>query len=127
MSRLPSFIATLSLAIAAPLAGAQEQEPPKVVEIGPLAYPPQAQREQLEGTAVIRIRVLESGAAGDVGVVRSSGHTLLDAQALRMAQGARFTPARQQGQPVDAWVTLPIRFELRDALPEPQRAAPLLP
>ena len=119
------ILAGLVLAAAASLAGAQEAAPPKVADIGPLHYPEQARREGAEGVVLVAVRVLESGSAGEVRLARSSGHKLLDAEALRLAQGARYTPAQRAGQPVDTWVQLPIRFELRDEPPAPKASAPV--
>jgi protein TonB len=60
-----------------------------------------------------------------VELARSSGDKLLDAEALRLARDARFTPARRQEGPVAAWVTLPIRFQLveSEARPAPAPAS----
>jgi len=47
-------------------------------------------------------------------ILQSSSHRLLDEAAVPAVRRARFTPARQDDRPVDAWVTVPIRFRLTD-------------
>jgi TonB family protein len=43
-------------------------------------------------------------------VKQSSGHEALDDAALKVAEVMRFTPAMNDGQPVSAWIDLPIVF-----------------
>ena len=102
------------LAITAVAAGAEGTEDPRVLDTRPIMYPQQARRLEQEGTVVLRVHVLETGAAGSVVLQASSGHELLDAEALRFARTARFAPARRDGQSFATWVTLPVRFQLAD-------------
>jgi protein TonB len=56
-------------------------------------YPPSAQRNQYQGTTVIRILVDVSGAVTDAHVEKSSGFTILDDAALRVVKSRwRFPP-----------------------------------
>jgi protein TonB len=128
MSRTHRLLAAAAAsALLACSALAHAAEGAKVLAIGPLAYPPQAQRDGVEGTVLVRVRVLATGAAGDALVARSSGHRLLDAEALRLARAARYAPALEEGVAVDAWAHLPIRFELREDAPAPKPTAPTAP
>jgi protein TonB len=75
-------------------------------------YPPQAREKGQQGTAMLRVRVLPDGKAGEVFVDRSSGHELLDAAAIRTVKGWLFVPATRNGIAVPSWVTVPVRFSL---------------
>ena len=43
-------------------------------------------------------------------IKQTSGHSELDAAALKVAAVMRFTPARNDDQPVAVWIQLPIVF-----------------
>lgn len=75
-------------------------------------YPPTAQRRGEQGTVTLRVLVTREGAAAKVNVEKSSGHSSLDAAAVDAVRGWRFAPARQAGQPVEAWVLVPVVFKL---------------
>lgn len=77
------------------------------------AYPRQAKREGLEGTALLRIWVQASGKPGAVNVQKSSGHELLDSAAKEAVSKWTFVPATQGGVPVGGFVTVPIVFRLQ--------------
>lgn len=76
------------------------------------AYPRTAWRMGIEGTSVLKVRILEDGSIGEVTVAQSAGHASLDQAAVDAVQRWRFEPARRGGHPVALWVTLPIRFRL---------------
>ncbi|GAB3353992.1 energy transducer TonB [Lysobacter tyrosinilyticus] len=96
-------------AIIAPLVGAHleyEAAPPP-------PYPPQAIRDGLMGTVVLRVLVGIDGKAIEVQIERSSGHRLLDAAAKRQVLAKwRFRPAMQDGRSVQAIGLIPIEFNL---------------
>lgn len=78
-----------------------------------LVYPPKAEREELEGTVVLKIQVLVDGSPGDVTIFKSSGFPLLDSAAIKSVKEARFLPAKNQvGVPVNSMVFLPVEFRL---------------
>jgi periplasmic protein TonB len=112
MSTLLRLCMALVLGLAAGGGSAQDTEDPRVLSGSRIEYPTAARRNGLEGTVVLRVHVLESGVAESVLVQRSSGHSMLDAEALRFARSARFAPARREGQPVASWVNLPVRFQM---------------
>jgi len=78
-----------------------------------LAYPRLAQREEWEGTVVLRAQILPNGRVGSVTVQKSSGHSLLDDAAITAAKTWSFVPATQGGQPVAGTVTFPVQFKLQ--------------
>ena len=75
-------------------------------------YPRLALREGWEGKVLLRVRVLANGRVGGATVQRSAGHSVLDEAALDVVKGWTFVAARQGGQPVDGFVTVPFEFEI---------------
>jgi protein TonB len=77
-------------------------------------YPATSIRLNEEGKVLLLIYVLPDGKVGDVKVSRSSGYSRLDASAMREAKRSwRFLPAKtSSGQPVAAWGTFEVAFEL---------------
>jgi periplasmic protein TonB len=106
--------------VSTPSAPVQRAEisPPSAVELAyryhcPPAPHPAALRERgIEGAVLLRVRVDVHGRAADVRLLAGSGWRLLDEAAVRQARICRFTPATQDGQPVDSWVEFPVRFAL---------------
>ncbi|MFF7710893.1 TonB family protein [Pseudomonas sp. NPDC007930] len=76
-------------------------------------YPPLAQRRGWEGTVLLRVRVLANGSPGEIQVQQSAGREQLDQAALAAVRRWSFVPAKQGGQPVEGWVTVPIDFKIR--------------
>jgi len=66
--------------------------------------------EAAQGRVVLRILVRSDGSVGQVNLVESSGYPALDEAAVRAAALWRFAPATRDGQPVEAWAVIPIRF-----------------
>ncbi|MDH5835687.1 energy transducer TonB [Luteimonas kalidii] len=77
------------------------------------AYPRAALQRQLEGTVLLRVLVGIDGRPLEVQVERSSGHSVLDREAVRHVQRSwRFQPALRDGQAVQAVGLVPIDFRL---------------
>lgn len=88
---------------------------PKMIDPAVPAYPQGALRQEVEGTVLLRVRVLASGDVGEVRVHRSSGSADLDQAAVAAARRSRFEPARNEaGVSVDTWVGIPYKFVLQD-------------
>jgi protein TonB len=101
-------------------------EPPSLEPTGPAtglqlqyasapapAYPRAAIQRQLEGTVLLRVLVGTDGRPLEVEIERSSGHAVLDREALRHVQrNWRFQPALRDGQAVQAVGLVPIDFRL---------------
>ena len=72
-----------------------------------LQYPEGA---NANGIVIVQFVVRSNGSVGQVKVLRSI-HELLDKEAVRVVKGLpKFTPGRQNGQPVAVWYTLPVSF-----------------
>ncbi len=58
--------------------------------------------------------ISEEGAVLDRRVSESSGHTLLDEAALKIADVFRFTPALYRDEIVPVWTQFPIIFQVEN-------------
>lgn len=81
-----------------------------------LQYPETAYKRRIEGRTICQFVVDTDGSLTDVKVLRSSGYTMLDKEALRVINSMpRWNPAIQKGKPTRANYTVPISFQLSDA------------
>jgi protein TonB len=77
-------------------------------------YPRASIRAREQGTVMLLVRVGADGRAGEVNVDVSSGYPRLDTAAVDVVlRRWRFVPARQGDRAVEAWVRVPITFELK--------------
>lgn len=72
-------------------------------------YPEIARQAGLEGRVTVRVRVGRDGRVKEASIVRSDNGAF-DDSALAAARQWTFTPGIQAGQPVEVWMTIPIRF-----------------
>jgi periplasmic protein TonB len=77
------------------------------------SYPPEARAGGREGKVRVKVLIAENGTPGETQLAESSGSASLDEAALTALQRWRFQPALRNGQPVQAWVTVPVIFSLR--------------
>lgn len=75
-------------------------------------YPFVARNRGYQGRVVLRVDVLPDGTAERVELASSSGYDSLDAAAVRTVRQWRFVPARRDGEPIAAAVTVPVLFKL---------------
>ena len=78
-----------------------------------IQYPTMAQEEGIEGRVFVKFVVEKDGSIGKVEVSRGKQKDL-DAEAVRVVKKIpkKFTPAKQNGQAVRSWFTLPVTFKL---------------
>ena len=79
-------------------------------------YPVIAQENRVQGTAVVRFVIEKDGTLSQITLVRDPGSGL-GKEAERVVQvlareGPRWTPGKQNGQPVRVQFNLPVRFKL---------------
>lgn len=79
----------------------------------PAVYPRVARRRNYQGTALLNVRVTAEGKVAEVKLAHSSGHKVLDRSAINAVLKWRFEPARRGSQPIETWVLVPVRFELK--------------
>lgn len=85
----------------------------RYIEAPPPRYPPFARRRGLQGEVILRVHVGTDGRPRSVEVEEGSGHALLDREArAHVLARWRFEPAQVDGQLVEAWGLVPIRFAL---------------
>ena len=75
-------------------------------------YPALARRLGERGRVLLRVYVNADGKAREVQVRTSSGSARLDRAAQDAVERWKFMPARQGEEPADAWVLVPISFQL---------------
>jgi protein TonB len=75
-------------------------------------YPEVAAERGWEGRVVLKVHVLPSGKPDSVAVVTSSGHDILDSEAVSTVKKWLFEPAKRGDTPIDGWVNVPINFKL---------------
>ncbi len=78
-------------------------------------FPIQAWAGNIQGKAIVRVEVLPDGRPGRMWLKQSSGSGLLDRDAQSQLTYWRFIPARKNGQPVAAWIDVPVVYRLQDA------------
>lgn len=84
----------------------------RVLQMPEPDYPPLSRERGEQGVVMLQLAVDASGRLGEVNVLRSSGFARLDKAARAAVQRWRFQPAIENGQPVAAQLTLPVRFAL---------------
>ncbi len=73
-------------------------------------YPALLRRKGVGGTVVVWFFIDETGDLQKVRIRDSSGRDALDRAALRVAEQFEFAAARNEGEPVPVWISLPITF-----------------
>ena len=76
-------------------------------------YPPMAAENNVQGKVILQFVVEKDGRVGEVKLIRSVDKDL-DKEAIRVVKLLpKFTPGRQNGNPVRVWYTLPVQFKLQ--------------
>jgi len=79
----------------------------------PPAYPVQALRAGIQGTVLLKVLVDPNGKPVQVMIEHGSGSRVLDDAARGHVLAAwRFHPAIRDGRAIEAWVIVPVRFNL---------------
>ena len=83
-----------------------------------LHYPKAASNKGVEGTVVVEFIVEKDGSVGEIRLVKGIDFDL-DHEAMRLCKVLpKFSPARNNNEPVRMWYTIPIRFKITDR-PDP--------
>lgn len=92
------------------------QNPPTIVSTPKLQYPEMARIAGIEGKIFIRVLIGDDGRAVKAEIVKRvpADGTMFDKEAVRIAMESRYTPGQQNGQKVKVWMTIPVRFTLRE-------------
>lgn len=89
------------------------QQPVPLYGEDPIQYPVDLWDQDMEGIALLRLRVTDRGDVDSVEVTESSGFDALDAAAVEGARALRFEPGRKDGTRVRMWASLPVEFSKR--------------
>ena len=100
------------MSLAAGTAGAQEFQPPKLVERVAAVYPQAAARAGLTGAVTLELIVDAEGRVAEATVIAPAGHGF-DEAALAAVERFRFAPGLADGKPVPVKVTYRYAFMLR--------------
>lgn len=95
------------------------EQPTPLYGAVPIDYPIQLWDQDMEGQTMLRVRVSDTGTVDSVEVVGSSGYEAFDSAAVVGARDLRFSPARRDGEHIEVWATVPVRFSKR---PRPDTA-----
>lgn len=87
--------------------------PPRLKAEAQPKYPEWARRTGIEGTTLVKAKVLVDGTVGAAEVRRSAGNPELDKAAVDAIRHSRFVPAERGGTPVAVWIEIPIQFKLQ--------------
>ncbi len=79
----------------------------------PIEYPLQLWDQDMEGETLLRVRVTDTGGVDSVEVLEPSGHPAFDSAAVDGARALRFRPARRDGERIEVWAKVPVRFSKR--------------
>ena len=82
----------------------------------PVEYPVELFERQVEGVALLRLFVTETGTIvpESTRIEESSGYPALDSAALRSVDLLRFAPARRDGSPIATAFIQPVHFRHPD-------------
>ena len=109
------FQARKTACVAAAAAGGSSQ-PARIVRGGSIDdfYPKTAIDRGEDGSVVLRARVDRTGCAKAVAVLVHSGVPSIDDAALAWFETAQFSPATENGLPIDSGLIWKVRFVLKD-------------
>lgn len=77
-------------------------------------YPPGMIRAETEGFATVRVLIGTDGRVKQVEVVKASDPAFLDATRKQALTKWRFLPATRDGEAVESWREMTVRFQLPD-------------
>lgn len=78
-------------------------------------YPQLSRKKKEQGTVLLLILVKADGTVGEIQLKTSSGYARLDQAARQAVKRWRFQPALKEGQPIDFWYELPLKFSLKQS------------
>lgn len=87
-------------------------ENPSYRETNPPPYPPQAIRERIEGSIVLKVHVDEHGkpTGAEIASLKPSAATILADSSIAAVMQWRFNPALRDGRPVAGTAVVPLSF-----------------
>ena len=80
--------------------------------IAAIRYPEEAAKKNLEGVATVAVLVDAAGRVEETRIAKTSGHGVLDDEALIAVARVRWQAGRKDGQAVSSWTTVPVEFRV---------------
>jgi protein TonB len=92
--------------------GGEEPKPVNMDDLKKIiGYPPMAKEAEITGKVIVRVLVDKTGSYVKH-VVLKDPHAILTKAVTDKLPQLKFTPGRQNNQPVKVWVTIPFEFKL---------------
>lgn len=76
-------------------------------------YPSQLLRMRVEGKAVVRVLIGTDGRVKQVAIISADDPLFAEATETQALRKWRFRPATRDGEPVEAWKQMTVRFEIK--------------
>jgi TonB family protein len=93
----------------------EEGNAPQVADydelVDAVVYPEEAKEAKIEGMVVLLVLVDTNGRAAEA-KVQLSDNPILNEAAITAVRSVQYVPGKQNGKPVNAWLSIPIRFSL---------------
>lgn len=83
-----------------------------------LEYPPKAKENRIEGTLLISVRVDKTGDVRETKILETFNNRDCERAAETAIKQLKWNPGKLKGEPVDAWVDVPVVFELPKEQPQ---------
>ncbi len=80
--------------------------------ISNLTYPPKDYAAHREGVVYVQFVVTAQGTTKDFTVIQNTGSEDMFKEVVRVLKKARFTPGQMDGEAVDSYMQVPVRFKL---------------
>ncbi len=108
----PPPVRTLNVAMHARRASGPSRKAVPMKGNLPPRYPVRARERAHEGVVLVMAHLDRSGEVVRVEILKGSGYTLLDREALRAVEAWRFRPALRNGVAIASRIEVPIRFRI---------------
>lgn len=92
------------------VAGSVIRSEPQLTRLASFDFPDGMRQDGIEAEVVVQVQISPDGKPLQVGILSSSDPRLNQAVAETIMK-SEFSPGKLQGNPVTAWVTLPLRFK----------------
>ncbi|MCH7612999.1 MAG: energy transducer TonB [Candidatus Marinimicrobia bacterium] len=76
-------------------------------------YPLFAMNGGVEGTVIVEVFVDKNGRVTETSIMKGIRHSSLNGAAIKAIKSTKFKPAKQKGEPVGVWISIPISFRLK--------------
>ena len=116
------LLSALTALLLAACAAKPSFEPAMLVHSVQPVYPPPLEEEGIEGRAIVRVHIDTRGSVSDTQVLFAT-HPLFARSAVHAVNQYRFTPAKQNGRPVESAFTQTFRFRVSEEKPDHSETA----